>query len=72
MVGRLRVEGVVALKLGCSGQLGSFRAGLMAEYAGAVGAVVIGGCGVFLTVALWAWLFPSLRRLDRPDEVARH
>jgi hypothetical protein len=29
---------------------------------------VVGGCAVFLTVALWLWLFPALRRVDRPDE----
>jgi len=23
---------------------------------------------VIATVALWAWLFPSLRRMDRADE----
>jgi hypothetical protein len=22
---------------------------------------------VFATVALWLWLFPALRRVDRPD-----
>jgi hypothetical protein len=32
-------------------------------------AVAVGGCAVFLTIALWAWLFPALRRVDRPDEV---
>ena len=68
---RGRVAGVHAFNVGCSGQLGSFRAGLMAELIGAVGAVVVGGCAIFATVALWAWLFPSLRRVDRPDEVQR-
>ena len=38
------------------------------SWLGAVGSVVVGGCAVFLTVALWMWLFPSLRRVDRPDE----
>jgi hypothetical protein len=23
---------------------------------------------VFATVALWVWLFPALRQVDRPDE----
>jgi hypothetical protein len=29
--------------------------------------VVIGGCAVLATVALWPWLFPALRRVDRTD-----
>jgi len=65
---RGRVAGVNSFFIGCSGQLGSFRAGVMAAMIGAVGAVVVGGCAVFLTVALWVWLFPALRRVDRPDE----
>jgi MFS family permease len=66
---RGRVFAVNSLFYGSSSQLGSFRAGLMAEWIGAVGAVVFGGCAVIATVALWAWLFPALRRVDRPDEV---
>jgi MFS family permease len=65
---RGRVAGVNSFFIGCSGQLGAFRAGTMAAAIGAVGAVVVGGCAVFLTVALWLWLFPALRRVDRPDE----
>jgi hypothetical protein len=65
---RGRVAGVNSLFIGCSGQLGSFRAGVMAALIGAVGAVVVGGCAVFATVSLWLWLFPALRRVDRPDE----
>jgi hypothetical protein len=66
---RGRVGSVNSLFVGCSSQLGSFRAGTMAAWLGAVGSVVVGGCAVFLTVALWIWLFPALRRVDRPDEV---
>jgi len=65
---RGRVFGVNSFFLGCSGQLGGFRAGLTAEWLGAVGAVLLGGGAVFLTVALWVWLFPALRRVDRPDQ----
>jgi MFS family permease len=65
---RGRVAGANSLFIGCSGQLGSFRAGVMAALIGAVGAVVVGGCAVFATVSLWLWLFPALRRVDRPDE----
>jgi MFS family permease len=65
---RGRVSAVNSLSYGTSGQLGAFRAGVMAEAVGAVGSVVIGGCAVLATVALWPWLFPALRRVDRPDE----
>jgi hypothetical protein len=64
---RGRVFAVNSLFIGTSGQLGAFRAGVTAAWFGAVGSVVIGGCAVFATVALWTWLFPSLRRVDRPD-----
>jgi MFS family permease len=69
---RGRVSAVNALFYGTSGQLGAFRAGAMAAAFGAVGSVVIGGCAIFLTVALWPWLFPALRRVDRPDLPQAH
>jgi MFS family permease len=65
---RGRVSAVNSLFYGTSGQLGAFRAGVMAEAFGAVGSVLVGGCAIFATVALWPWLFPALRRVDRPDE----
>jgi MFS family permease len=69
---RGRVSAVNALFYGTSGQLGAFRAGVMAAAFGAVGSVVIGGAAIFLTVALWPWLFPALRRVDRPDLPQTH
>jgi MFS family permease len=66
---RGRVFAVNSLFYGTASQLGAFRAGVMAEVIGAVGSVVFGGCAVIATVALWAWLFPALRRVDRPDDV---
>lgn len=65
---RGRVFAVSSLFLGTSGQLGTFRAGLMAYWLGTVPSVVIGGGAVFVAVAVWVWLFPALRRVDRPDE----
>ena len=65
---RGRVFAVNSLFYGTSGQLGSFRAGVMAEAFGAVGSVVVGGCAGLATVALWPWLFPALSKVDRPDE----
>jgi hypothetical protein len=66
---RGRVSAVNALFYGTAGQFGGFRAGVMAHGIGAVGSVVIGGVAVLATVVAWTWLFPSLRRVDRPDEV---
>jgi hypothetical protein len=65
---RGRVFAVNQLFVGSSIQLGGFTSGMMAAVMGAVPAVVVGGCVVVGTVALWAWLFPSLRRMDRADE----
>jgi MFS family permease len=64
---RGRVSAINSLFYGTSGQLGAFRAGTMAAALGAVGSVVIGGCAILATVGLWSWLFPALRRVDRPD-----
>jgi MFS family permease len=66
---RGRVFAVNSLFYGTAGHLGSFRAGVMAEWIGAVGSVAFGGCAIIATVALWVWLFPALRRVDRPDVV---
>ena len=66
---RGRVFAVNSLFYGTASQLGGFRAGVMAEWIGAIGSVAFGGCAVLATVALWAWLFPALRRVDRPDDV---
>ena len=65
---RGRVFAVNSLFAGTSDQLGWFRAGMMAAWLGAVGAVAIGGAGAILTVVAWYWLFPALRRVQRPDE----
>jgi MFS family permease len=65
---RGRVFAVNSLFYGTASHLGSFRAGVMAEYIGAIGSAAIGGVAIIATVGLWAWLFPALRRVDRPDE----
>lgn len=65
---RGRVFAVNSLFYGTATHLGSFRAGVLAELIGAVGSVLIGGLAIIATVGLWTWLFPALRRVDRPDE----
>jgi hypothetical protein len=36
---------------------------------GTVPSVVLGGVGTLAIVAIWAWLFPSLREVDRLSDV---
>ena len=64
---RGRVFAVNSLFAGTSDQLGWFRAGMMAAWVGAIGAITIGGVGAILTAVAWYWLFPVLRRVQRPD-----
>jgi MFS family permease len=68
---RGRVFSVNSLFYGTSSQIGQFRAGLTAEWFGAVAAVAIGGVALLGAVALWAWLFPGLRRVDNPALVGQ-
>jgi MFS family permease len=62
---RGRVTAVNGLFIGASNQFGEFRAGAMASWFGAVPAVLIGGVGTLLIVAVWMRLFPDLARVDR-------
>ncbi|WP_417307375.1 MFS transporter [Devosia sp.] len=61
---RGRVNAVNALFVGASNQLGEFRAGTFAGFMGPVGAVVFGGIGTLVVVAVWAKIFPDLRKVD--------
>jgi MFS family permease len=67
---RGRVSAVHVLFVGCTNELGEFRAGLMAAWLGAVPAALAGGIGTLLVVAIWTQLFPSLRRVNRLGEVS--
>lgn len=62
---RGRVSAVNATFISTSNQLGEFRAGTTAALMGPVGAVVFGGVGTLLVVALWMKLFPTLFKRDR-------
>ncbi len=64
---RGRVSAVNLVFVGASNELGEFESGLTAAWLGPVHAVVLGGLGTCVVVALWAWMFPELRRLDRLD-----
>ncbi|WP_421762442.1 MFS transporter [Devosia sp.] len=61
---RGRVNAVNSLFIGTSNQLGEFESGMAAALLGPVGAGVFGAVGTLVIVALWAGLFPSLRKVD--------
>jgi len=62
---RGRVSAVNMLFVGASNEFGAFESGITAHWFGTVPAVVLGGLGTIVVVGLWAWLFPSLRQMDR-------
>jgi MFS family permease len=59
---RGRVSAVDMIFIGTSNELGQFESGLTAQWFGTVPAVILGGVGTLVVIALWAWLFPELRR----------
>ena len=64
---RGRVTAVHSLTTGTSNQLGEFESGLLAALFGPVAAVLIGGIGTIVIVAVWMQRFPELRRFDLHD-----
>jgi hypothetical protein len=61
---RGRVSAVNMVFVGASNELGEFESGLTAQWLGVVPSVVLGGIGTVAVVAIWAWRFPALRRID--------
>ncbi len=59
---RGRVSAISGLAVSASNELGELRAGLFAGLMGATAAVAIGGLGAILVTAIWAWIFPELRK----------
>lgn len=66
---RGRVSAVNAVAINASNELGDFRAGAMAAVIGTVPAVLAGGAVTLAVTALWARLFPEMRRIDRLEDV---
>ena len=62
---RGRVNAVDMLFIGASNQLGEFESGVTAHWFGTVPAVILGGVGTLVVIAIWAWRFPELRRADQ-------
>jgi len=59
---RGRVSAISGLAVSASNELGELRAGLFAGIMGVTAAVAIGGAGAIIVTALWAWIFPELRK----------
>lgn len=69
---RGRVSSVSQLTISASNEGGDFFSGSLAYAIGPVAAVVTGGVGAIVTVALWSGLFPVLRTtktFDPPDDL---
>ena len=66
---RGRVNAVDMLFIGASNQLGEFESGVTAHWFGTVPAVVLGGVGTLVVIAIWAWAFPELRKAERVSGV---
>lgn len=64
---RGRVNAVNMIFIGASNELGEFRAGVVAAAIGAKATVVIGGAGTLAVAAIWAKLFPELRKARHLD-----
>jgi MFS family permease len=62
---RGRVSAVNMVFIGASNEVGQFESGLTAQWFGTVPAVVLGGTATLTVVALWTWLFPAVRQVDR-------
>src|SRR5271169_618843 len=58
---RGRVTAVDMIFIGTSNEFGQFESGVTAQWFGTVPAVVLGGIGTLVVIAVWAWLFPELR-----------
>lgn len=58
---RGRVTAVDMIFIGTSNEFGQFESGVTAQWFGTVWAVIFGGVGTLVVIAVWAWLFPELR-----------
>ncbi len=66
---RGRVFAVEMLFIGASNELGAFESGVAAAVIGTAAAVVSGGLATIVIVGLWWVFFPSLRDVDRYEDL---
>jgi len=66
---RGRVVAVERVFVGASNELGAFESGLLAQFIGTVGSIVLGGALSIAAAGLWALFFPGLRNIDRFEDI---
>ena len=64
LLARIIYGGYNSLFIGASNELGEFESGVVAALIGLVPAIVLGGVGTLCVAAIWAAVFPALRRRD--------
>jgi MFS family permease len=66
---RGRVLAVEAVFIGASNELGAFESGMVAQAVGTSATVIGGGVATLVVVGTWWFAFPSLRTIDRFEEL---
>jgi MFS family permease len=66
---RGRVLAVENVFIGASNELGAFESGIAAQALGTPTTVIAGGVATIAVVGVWGVAFPSLRRIDRFDDL---
>lgn len=66
---RGRVLAVESVFIGASNELGAFESGLVAQAVGTPATVIGGGVATLVVVGTWWFAFPSLRTIDRFEEL---
>ena len=66
---RGRVGAAERVFIGASNELGAFESGTLARFIGTVPAILVGGVASVAIAGLWFVLFPSLRRIDRFEDI---
>lgn len=66
---RGRVMAVEAVFIGASNELGAFESGLVAQAVGTPATVIGGGVATLVVVGTWWFAFPSLREIDRFEDL---
>ncbi|MGA0068446.1 MAG: MFS transporter [Miltoncostaeaceae bacterium] len=66
---RGRVVAVERVFVGASNELGAFESGVLAQFIGTVGAIVVGGAMSIAAAGLWAVFFPGLRGINRFEDI---
>jgi MFS family permease len=68
---RGRVLAVESVFIGASNELGAFESGMVAQAVGTSATVIGGGVATIAVVGIWWFAFPSLRSIDRFEELER-